>query len=561
MYTNSQKVASRPQPLKSKYKKQVEFLQFHFPQKDGDFFAFIPMYCRDMQYTYNEETMRKRRRGLYQSAGLNTSDIALLNLNSKTASNKEMNILTRLNGIGNTSKDYYIAANGMSNPTMRRNSTLFRLYNIVIDIDCHHTDTNSTNFSIALNSLLSAMENEEGLVQPNTIVKTGRGVQLWYALAPSSYKLKKAYSCVREDLIRRFKMMIGDSNLLRPYFNIDPVASKNFVGIFRMPGSRNTVAGKTSTFETVHTNRLDLMLYMDEHAETELISLEKRKKTKHPGARKKTPKKVSAFAKEVFFKERTALIENLIRLRGQNDIGYRDTYALIYLSAYLTSGKPFDEAWSAVMALNRMLPHPLREDELAGYMTSCCRKRGYRFTTRTVLDRLGVTEKEREILGVDVCTNKREAHKREIHKRKARRNRIILDLAEHYYNQRQIARMAGCSQATVCRVLANRDTVEVEPREVKEDVTSIGEKEENTKEREVFIKENPATSIEKNNFNGERNQDQKNTHILSSVVVVSESSDTPSDKMLWKTWLQLTPEEREEHQKEWKLKHPYYPKH
>lgn len=169
MYTNSQKVASRPQPLKSKYKKQVEFLKFHFPQKDGDFFSFVPMYCRDMQYTYNEETMRKCRRGLYQSAGLNTSDIALLNLNSKTASNEEMNILTRLNGIGNTSKDYYIAANGMSNPTMRRNSTLFRLYNIVIDIDCHHTDINSTNFSIALNSLLSAMENEEGLVQPNTI--------------------------------------------------------------------------------------------------------------------------------------------------------------------------------------------------------------------------------------------------------------------------------------------------------------------------------------------------------------------------------------------------------
>ena len=76
------------------------------------------------------------------------------------------------------------------------------LHNIVIDIDCHKYGISKKDRDNEIEKcevyLRELFDNSLELPSPNTIVKTGRGLQLWWAIKPlSAAKLKNIYKETR----------------------------------------------------------------------------------------------------------------------------------------------------------------------------------------------------------------------------------------------------------------------------------------------------------------------------------------------------------------------------
>ena len=106
-----------------------------------------------------------------------------------------------------------------------------------------------------------------------------------------------------------------------------------------------------------------------------------------------------------------------------------------------------------------MFGYPMDEHELLSYMSSSCRKK-YKFTDKYLIDILDISPEEQDALHIGNSRKAEYAAKRE---QKGQRNQRILALKEEGYTQAEIAKICGCSQPTVCRVLKNavqEDTVQ-----------------------------------------------------------------------------------------------------
>lgn len=147
------------------------------------------------------------------------------------------------------STDHYITGNGYTRPTKRGskyNNKLFRLHNIVIDVDCHKDYISDADRDHALQMFVHFLSDYFTDVFPNTIVFTGRGVQLWFALEPCPVKLRKVWINTAVYFIRKAREAIEDLGL-KNILEVDYSASRNITGLFRLPTSYNTKAYRFSS--------------------------------------------------------------------------------------------------------------------------------------------------------------------------------------------------------------------------------------------------------------------------------------------------------------------------
>lgn len=418
--------------------KLYKFLEIHMGRDDG-YYGYYPVYSRPI---CNGRLLNIRQIGFIDSQDSIRS--------IKTFGNLRQHM------------DYYIVANSFKSPKFRRAVNVHSLTNIVVDIDVHHARGGIKECRDVIMQRLDALlylifvKKPIGLPCPNTVVHTGRGIQLWWTIKPlSAKKLKYIYKGIQEYLFTALEKEINSADPeLKEYVLLDISASKKMSGLFRLPGTWNTRSKTYGDFWILHDNKLDAAkLYFALHPATgkPYIKYKKKKKQGNP-----------VFRKNNYGNHIDNMIRSLIELRrsaGEMEDGYRDLYCLIVLSAYLSNNTPEDEAWNRVVALNNSFKNPLPEKELRSYMSTARRKK-YKYRNETIIGYLGIDDEEQKALGfypanVHYYEERQKARERGQKRRKMKEKRDIkiIELFAKGVLQEKIAELVGCAQSTVSKIL------------------------------------------------------------------------------------------------------------
>lgn len=418
--------------------KLYKFLEIHMGRDDG-YYGYYPVYSRP----------------ICNGRLLNIRQIGFIDSQDSIRSIKTFGDLRQ-------HMDYYIVANSFKSPKFRRAVNVHSLTNIVVDIDVHHARGSIKGCRDVIMQRLDALlylifvKKPIGLPCPNTVVHTGRGIQLWWTIKPlSAKKLKYIYKGIQEYLFTALEKEINSADPeLKEYVLLDISASKKMSGLFRLPGTWNTRSKTYGDFWILHDNKLDAAkLYFALHPATgkPYIKYKKKKKQRNP-----------VFRKNNYGNHIDNMIRSLIELRrsaGEMEDGYRDLYCLIVLSAYLSNDTPEDEAWNRVVALNNSFKNPLPEKELHSYMSTAMRKK-YRYRNETIIGYLGIDDEEQKALGfypanVHYYEERQKARERGQKRRKMKEKRDIkiIELFAKGVLQEKIAELVGCAQSTVSKIL------------------------------------------------------------------------------------------------------------
>lgn len=416
------------------------FLEIHMMRDDG-YYGYYPVSSRPY----------------CNGRPLNMRSIGFINTENVVGSVKILGDLTQKG-------DYYITANAFKTPKSRRANNVHSLTNIVMDIDVHTRGGIRGCRDIIiqrLDALLYFMFVKNKIQPcPNTIVHTGRGIQLWWAIKPlSAKKLKYVYKGVQEHLYETLEKKIYASDYVsdpefKEFVKIDYAASKKVAGLFRMPGTYNTKSKKYGNYFILHEDRLDAVeLYFTLHPATGKPYVKYKKKKKKKGN--------AAFRKNNYGNHIENVIRSLIELRrsaGEQEDGYRDLYCVITLSAYLSNGASEEEAWKHVVELNNSFRSPLSMKELRGYMSTALYKK-YKYRNETIIKYLQIDESEQKVLGFYAASayyeERQKAKQRGEERKKAKeiRETKIIELFTKGHLQDKIAELVGCAQSTVSKVL------------------------------------------------------------------------------------------------------------
>lgn len=418
--------------------KLYKFLEIHMGRDDG-YYGYYPVYSHPI---CNGRLLNIRQIGFIDSQDSIRS--------IKTFGNLRQHM------------DYYIVANSFKSPKFRRTVNVHSLTNIVVDIDVHHARGGIKGCRDVIMQRLDALlylifvKKPIGLPCPNTVVHTGRGIQLWWTIKPlSAKKLKYIYKGIQEYLFTALEKEINSADPeLKEYVLLDISASKKMSGLFRLPGTWNTRSKTYGDFWILHDNKLDAAkLYFALHPATgkPYIKYKKKKKQGNP-----------VFRKNNYGNHIDNMIRGLIELRrsaGEMEDGYRDLYCLIVLSAYLSNDTPEDEAWNRVVALNNSFKNPLPEKELRSYMSTAMQKK-YKYRNETIIGYLGIDDEEQKALGfypanVHYYEERQKARERGQKRRKMKEKRDIkiIELFAKGVLQEKIAELVGCAQSTVSKIL------------------------------------------------------------------------------------------------------------
>ena len=349
-------------------------------------------------------------------------------------------------------QDYYLTANTFTGG-VRVSESLFTLQNIVLDVDCHDESLTPGKRQHLLDAFLYFLRADlfgaPDFLRPNTIVETGRGVQLWWAIQPVSKWKAQQYEAVREKLIERIQQLLADYPALHG-LELDRGASHNAAGVFRLPGSYNSKTGKRGRFELIHEERLDIL----EEAKGCAVKAIRRPESKIQYIPEGG---VDSVAVAMF---RQAKLGQLLTLRqscGQR-IGeeLRDHFLFCLYNSWGRVCPDHDQIMAKLDAFNLRFADPLPDRELRAYMSSSNRRR-YKLTNQKIIDLLAITPEEQQAIGFYPGgagkNNLREQARQEARDRKALRDAKIEELYHEGASQKQIAEAVGCDAATVGRVL------------------------------------------------------------------------------------------------------------
>lgn len=345
-------------------------------------------------------------------------------------------------------QDYYITANTFSGGE-RRAENLFTLQNIVIDVDCHAEGVSEVQRAHMIDAFeFFMLEDLEG-PRPNTIVKTGRGVQLWYAIEPVSRWKAQQYESVRESLIEAVQRILDDQVALSG-LELDRGATHNAAGVFRLPGSYNSKTGARGSFYQLHEERLDIL------EEAQRLAVEEIRK---PQAKiYQIPEGGADSVAVAIFRQ--AKLGQLLTLRQQSgqQAGeeLRDLFLFCLYNSWGRVCPDHEAIMERVESMNRRFLVPLPDRELRAYLRSSEKVR-YKLSNQKIIDLLAITPEEQSAIGFypggSGQNNLREQQRQEARDRKAERDAKICELYIDGQNQKAIAAAVGCSEATVGRVL------------------------------------------------------------------------------------------------------------
>lgn len=239
--------------------------------------------------------------------------------------------------------------------------------------------------------------------------------------------------------------------------------------LLRLPGTRNSRNGTTCKIMVMN----DIRYNLGELAEKYVPRVPRSKNTPEKSSYTKIGHIYNSYSLHL---ARIHDLETLVRLRGGNVTGYRNS--ILHMYAYwtwLTSADP-DEAREAVYRMNDRFSEPLPMADVAAILRSCARtaeewetneNNGYNYKNQTIIDVLDISREEQKkmktIIGTEEKRQRENASRRlqrrnengetqrQIHKNETTQK--IYEMAAQGLTQAEIASCIGVSRRTVCRAI------------------------------------------------------------------------------------------------------------
>lgn len=349
--------------------------------------------------------------------------------------------------------DYYLSANAVSG-VQRCIASLFSLHNLVIDLDCHG-DLSFFSCEELVDSLLWRLEHSVFSVvmpMPTALVRTGRGLQLWWGIVGVSAKLKPFYDELMDYYISCLSPILL-AGCLEDFsmFTVDTGASKNAVGYFRMPATWNTKSNSFVTY-TLMADTYDLMGLFHE-----MKRLVEEEVVLESTSQEETRSLSSGGDYVELAHSRVHLYEQLRDLRFAS-IGNeeRNNFCFMVYNAFAPC-YGHDVAYKKMREFNKGFKKPMKVAELKTVISSAKRKGGYHYSMEKIMQFLHITEEEMDALHVvsyesAYLTKKKQKVVRNLTK-KEMRNDTLLALYDAGNSAQSIAEELGLSVPTVANVL------------------------------------------------------------------------------------------------------------
>lgn len=370
--------------------------------------------------------------------------------------------------------DYYLTANSVCG-VRRVTEDVFGLHNIVIDIDCHAEAVSATEVLSAFIWRCSRdLWTTDECPAPNSIVFSGRGIQLWWAIEPASAKIQYWYKRMQSWLFEALQAVIDENPEQFEDLSIDRSASIKLAGLFRMPLTYNTKTGRKGTLQILREERYVLREMIETYVPAEF----------NPNKKTGTDKRfwVSTETSDVPEQEyiplasrdaevlrggssaMAARVQQLIRLRAMRNASMgqemRDRFCFTVYCALLADHNQ-DEAWNRLLAFNEGFKEPLPYSALQQMMASAT-ERKYRLTNSWVITELEIDADEQQAIGLHPSadavrtTRKRRNYTRDLIRKtvKEDRDNKILALYSEGLSKSAIAREMDLAWNTVAKVIS-----------------------------------------------------------------------------------------------------------
>lgn len=376
--------------------------------------------------------------------------------------------------------DYYITANSVSG-VKRKTDGLFAFHNIVIDVDCHVDFNEGFGMNhFLIEAFLWRFQRDSMLPPPTSIVKTGRGVQLWWAITPVHQKCKPYLDEVRAVYLEEIQDILNEYPDLDE-LSVDKTASCNDVGYFRLPCSYNTKVKKKVEIEMMDENAIYVLQDL-----VSSVKKWKQNKVKEEATVKEfsDQKFKNDFANhEVFVLKNVQTlaffrIRQLISLRKSRDSAIKEETRnnlnfLVYNALLPAVGEV--EAWEKLQAFNNGFKQPMSTKELQAVIVSAKEKGGYKYSNEKIIEFLSISPEEQEKIGLFSPKKKGVVRFSQHPSRdasralsKEARDKSIQELSKSRMTQKAIALELGISLPTISKVLNTK--------EIKENQKNLAEK-------------------------------------------------------------------------------------
>jgi len=365
----------------------------------------------------------------------------------------------------NPNLDYYFTLNSYKNPKGKENiptnrkNLLFGFNGICIDVDCHYENRLiEKDFDDVIN-LIDTYTYKNKLPHYSYIIKTGRGLHIYYLFKPCSSKLGFLVDMAKNILIDHYKKIV----LPMPQFSIDAGASKRYSGIYRMP---YTVNQATKTESEIKYWEVPYKLDINDFLEQLLVNADNNSTTIN-------------FVPSTFVNDCSDNPPNIARCnkvlrevqKYQYDIinknsGHenRNRTCLIYTS-FLLNVYPPEVAFSMLKDFNRHYHLPLSNQRLQtifAYLQenytdkskAACRY----ISNAKILEMLEITSGQYDIIVTDnykyhsfvskISTDEQKKRKKE----KANKRKRATELLKDGYKYSDISKLTGLSISTISRL-------------------------------------------------------------------------------------------------------------
>ena len=367
--------------------------------------------------------------------------------------------------------DYYITANSVCG-VRRVTEEVFGLHNIVIDIDCHAGTHSPALLADFVWRCSRDLWSTGDCPEPNSIVFSGRGVQLWWALEPASVKIQYWYKRMQSWLMDALQGVLDESPEQLGELSIDRSASKKLAGLFRLPFTFNSKTGRKGSLQIRRKTRYSLRKMLEEYVPAEYNPNHKKPSERFRGGfevESELPKQeyvpLAGSDAEVLKGGKTAMarrVQQLVRLRALRNAPMgeemRDRFCFTVYCALLADHEQ-EEAWRRLVVFNEGFKQPLPYPALKQMMSSATEKK-YRLTNKWVIAELVISEDEQEAIGLRVAEARSERmsrnYTRDLIRKSLREDRDnkILALFSEGKSKSEISRELGLSWNTVAKVIA-----------------------------------------------------------------------------------------------------------
>lgn len=355
--------------------------------------------------------------------------------------------------------NYYITANSTKRFTSRSGNNLFSLNNIVLDFDIHKR-MNRWERTHLIEEFVWRSKRDLFYIQapynipvPNVIHYTGRGVQFWWHIDEASAQLLFLYQAVIDRLASVMGEFLEEYPTLKKYIEIDTVASKNAIGLFRLFDTYNTHTNQKTTVEVLHTGSIDLNNFHRILSALQSPTVPREAKVCKQ-RKQKTVRKTRTYNSSYvgLHKKRLYMIERLAEAHEDN-IGERDM--MIFL-AYNTAVQcmPIDEAQELCRKINSLFSEPLKS--LDYIFKEIRADHYYKFSNKTFYEKLHIDTDTQEALSreyakVSMNLTRNMLRKQRQAEREQKKERAV-ELLKTGCTHKQVAEQTGLSPSTVGRL-------------------------------------------------------------------------------------------------------------